>query len=151
MPTLQTAQHRRLATSQFLLGKQLRVVAIKADGHCCYHLGGMFQLLCRNPNALSQGFARCLPKDTQAAREQILQNFRSWRLNRPEYLTHEEWATQVLEMTGDSLENFERRAAGKAVGDAKLGSYIDLAILTRHEDIRVATITTDKDLSPFLS
>ena len=45
------------------------VVAIKADGHCCYHLGGMFQLLCRNPNALSQGFARCLPKDTQAARE----------------------------------------------------------------------------------
>ena len=65
-------------------------------------------------------------------------------MNRPEYLTHEEWATQVLEMTGDSLENFERRAAGKAVGDAKLGSYIDLAILTRHEDIRVVTITTDK-------
>src|SRR5688500_3857228 len=66
----------------------------------------------------------------KAAREQILQNFRSWRSNRPEYFTFEEWETQVLEMTGDSLGKFETRTTGKAVSDARLDSYIDLAILT---------------------
>jgi hypothetical protein len=120
------------------------VVAIKGDGDCCYHLAGVFALLCRNSNALSRGTARCLPNDTKAAREQILRNFRNWRLKRPEHLTHEEWDSKVVEKTGDDIASFEIRTCGKAVGDARLGSYIDLAILTRHEDIRVVCICTDK-------
>ena len=59
-------------------------------------------------------------------------------------MTHEEWDAEVVQMTGDSIENFETRTLGKAVGDARLGSYIDLAILTLHEDIRVMVVCTDK-------
>ena len=104
----------------------------------------MFGLLCRNANALSRGTARCLLKDTKAARDQILWNFRSWRSKRPEYLTHEEWDAQVVEVTGDFIENFETRTCGKAVGDARLGSSIDLAIATCLEDVRVVVVCTDK-------
>ena len=50
----------------------------------------------------------------------------------------------MIGITSDSSEKFETRTVGKAVGDAKLGSNIDLAILTRHEDIRVVTVITDK-------
>ena len=119
------------------------VVAILADGNCCYHLAGVFGLLCRNANALSHGVARCLPKDIKAAREQILWNFRKWRSKHSDYLTEEEWETQVVETTGDFIDNFESRTFGTAKGEARLGSYTDLAIFTRHEDIRVVVICTD--------
>ena len=59
-------------------------------------------------------------------------------------MTHEEWDAQVVEVTGDFIESFETRTCGKAVGDARLGSSIDLAISTRLEDIRVVVICTDK-------
>ena len=49
----------------------------------------------------------------------------------------------VAETTGDFIENFETRTRGKAVGEARLGSYTDLAVFTRREDIRVVVICTD--------
>lgn len=45
--------------------------------------------------------------------------------------------------TGDFIDNFVTRTFGKAKGQAKLGSYSDLAIFTRHEDIRVVVICMD--------
>ena len=74
------------------------IVAIKADGNCCYHLAGVLGLLCRNPTALSRGQARCLPKDTQSARNQILQNFRSWISTHSE-LKADELETEVKQTT----------------------------------------------------
>jgi hypothetical protein len=119
------------------------VVAIKADGNCCYHLAGVFASLCRNSNTLSKGVARCSAKDTQAAREHILWNFKNWMSKRPEYLTCEEWDAIIVETTGDFAHDFERRTMGEAKGEDRLGSFTDLAILTRHEDIRVVVICTD--------
>ena len=51
--------------------------------------------------------------------------------------------TKVREVTGDFIDNFEVRTLGKAKGQARLGSFIDLAVFTRHEDIRVIVICTD--------
>jgi hypothetical protein len=104
----------------------------------------VFGLLCRNSDALSNGIARCFPKDTQAARDQILGNFREWyRTRRPDYMTCEEWDQKVTEITGDFIDEFETRTKGDAIGKARLGSFTDLAIFTRHEDIRVVVICTD--------
>jgi hypothetical protein len=51
---------------------------------------------------------------------------------------------KVIETTGEFVENFEVRTVGKAKGEARLGSFIDLAVFTRHEDIRVVVISTDR-------
>ena len=48
-----------------------------------------------------------------------------------------------LKTTGDFIESFMTRTSGKARGIAILGSYTDLGIFTRHEDIRVVVICTD--------
>ena len=48
-----------------------------------------------------------------------------------------------LKTTGDFIESFMTRTSGKARGIARLGSYTDLGIFTRHEDIRVVVICTD--------
>ena len=101
------------------------VVAVKADGHCCYHLAGIFALLCRNPNALSHGVARCLPTDLTRAREQILQNFRSW-LSESSKLSTEQLEARVKETTGDFIANFETRTCGQAVGEARLDRTLTL-------------------------
>ena len=115
------------------------VVAIKGDGNCCYHLAGVLALLCRNPDALLHGAARCLDTDIMRAREQILQNFRSW-LSESCGLSSEQLEELVQQTTGDFIKNFETRTCGKAVGEARLGSYTDLAVFTRREDIRVVVI-----------
>ena len=64
-------------------------IAIKGDGNCCYHLAGVLAKLCRNPNALSHGAARCLGTDIRRARDQILQHFRNW-LSENSELSHEQ-------------------------------------------------------------
>ena len=119
-----------------------RCCSKNADGNCCYHLAGIFALLCRNPNALSRGVARCLRTDITRGREQIMENFRSW-LSESSKLSGEQLETLVKQTTGDFIQNFETRASGKAVGEARLGSHTDLAVFTRREDIRVVVICTD--------
>ena len=49
----------------------------------------------------------------------------------------------MKQTTGDFIDSFEIRTLGTAKGEARLGLYIDLALFTRHEDIRVVVICTD--------
>jgi len=51
------------------------VVAIRADGDCCFHLAGEIEALYRNENALGSGVSRCLAENTGLARKKILENF----------------------------------------------------------------------------
>jgi hypothetical protein len=82
-------------------------------------------------------------RDINWAREQILVNFRRW-LSVHSDLKADDLETKVIETTGEFVENFEVRTVGKAKGEARLGSFIDLAVFTRHEDIRVVVISTDR-------
>ena len=118
-------------------------VAIRADGDCCYHIAGVFLLLCRNPNALAHGVARCLKKDIVNARRQILFNFRDWLSTQNRGMNEEELQALSLKTTGDFIGSFMTRTSGKARGKERLGSYTDLGIFTRHEDIRVVVTCTD--------
>jgi hypothetical protein len=44
------------------------VLAIKADGHCCYHLAGVIGALCKNQNVLARGSAVCSDDDLARVR-----------------------------------------------------------------------------------
>ena len=100
-------------------------------------------MLCRNPNALAHGIARCLKKDIKNARRQILFNFRDWLSTEKSELKEDALDELAMKTTGDFIDSFMTRTFGKAKGEARLGSYTDLAIFTRHEDIRVVVICTD--------
>ena len=89
--------------------------------------------------------ARYDTKTTNGAREEILANFRKWvsKRQRPEHQTEEEFADDFFGIAGDvTVEAFVTRAAGRAKGEARLGSHIDLAVFTCFEDIRVVVIDT---------
>ena len=81
-------------------------------------------------------------------REEIT-NFKKWvvKRQRPDHLTEEEFADEFFGVAGDAtVEDFVTRASGRAKGDARRGSHIDLAVFTCYEDIRVMVIDTSNIL-----
>jgi hypothetical protein len=80
VPALAPASSVRnlLPTSPFPASATGSVVAIKADGDCCYHLCGVIGGLMLDPDAVKSGFTLCLPTTTSAARDRIMRNINEY-------------------------------------------------------------------------
>ena len=93
------------------------VLAIKADGDCCFHLCGAIGALSANEYALEDGWAPCRPSDTAAARKLSLANIAEYA----EWLV-EFYPAPELEVT--MLTNLERRICNvsQVQRKAKIGS-----------------------------
>jgi len=123
------------------------VLAIKADGHCCYHLSGVIGSLCRDPDALANGSAAC-SNDLLRARAQILKNFEKIVAPKRDFFPEpEEWEAHITTLIGESSHEFTQRVSGNAAGKAMHGTNSDLALYTLGEDVRVVVISTSKILS----
>ena len=117
------------------------VVAIKADGDCCYHLAGEIEALCRNPNAVADGFAECSSDNTAYARKKILENFEWIQSHLNDFCrSSQELENKTVETIAESVSSFRIRVSGNAKGKARWGLLTDLAIHVLNEDVRVIAI-----------
>lgn len=115
--------------------------AIKADGHCCYHLSGVIGSLCKNPE-LSP--ATCSANDLAEARAKIRENFAKVVEPKREFFPEpQEWEAHIATIIGEPLSEFTQRLSGQARGKAVHGTITDLALYTLQEDVRVIVIATD--------
>ena len=118
------------------------VLAIRADGHCCYHIATTIGALLHNQDSLRSGWAPCTYENLTITRAQILENFESWvERRRPWCSSAEELeAEHVLPYLGASSEVFRRRVSGEAVGKDRWGTISDLALYTLQLDVLVVVI-----------
>jgi hypothetical protein len=124
------------------------IFAIKSDGHCCYHLGGVIGTLCKDPDALSHSPATCSDEDLAMARVRIQANLQKAVEPKREFFPEEqEMEAHIATMIGEALHEFTARVSGKVSGQARLGPTTDLALYTLEEDVRVMVIATDKIFS----
>ena len=110
------------------------MVAIKADGDCCFHLAGVVGKLCVDPRAVTDGYATCTKEAITQVRTRILENFTKLTQSKQEFFTSsEEQEGHAITLLGESSSNFIERVSGKAVGDARLGTNTDLAMFAWQE------------------
>src|SRR4029078_6705467 len=104
------------------------VLAIRADGHCCYHIATTIGALLHDQDSLLSGWTPCTYENLRITRAQILENFESWvERRRPWCSSAEELeAEHVLPYLGASSEVFRRRVSGEAVGKDRWGTISDL-------------------------
>ena len=124
---------------------QAGVLAIKADGHCCYHVAGVIGALCKDANALAQDHATCSSEELTHARTQILQNFGTLVASKQEFFPlAEDLEAHTCTFLGEPSSRFVERVSGKATGKDQLGHASDLAMSVWKEDVRVVVINTQE-------
>ena len=57
------------------------VLAIRADGFCCYYCASAIGSLTLNSEALSSDWAPCSSAELEAVRAQILHNLEAWKVD----------------------------------------------------------------------
>jgi hypothetical protein len=122
------------------------IVAIKADGDCCYHLAGVIGSLCKT-GELASLHAPCSTAELSAARTKILDNFRRWKDSKRPLCTNDaELEALVEKATYETSDSLEARVSGIAKGKDRWGSPTDLALYTLYEDVRVVVVDADEIL-----
>ena len=121
------------------------IVAIKADGHCCYHLAGVIGALCVDSSSVANGRAACSDANLHLARSQVWQNFTRFRDVKlsPFYPEVQELEKKVFEYIGETTAGLKARVTGTISGKELWGSVTDLALYTLYEDVRVVVINAD--------
>ena len=120
------------------------MLAIKGDGHCCYHIASAIGSLFSNQHSFLTGWVPCTSEDLKTTRAQILGNFHSWVEKKEVWCSSVEEleAEYVLPHLGVSSEVFRKRVSGEAVGKDKWGTVSDLALYTLlplEDDIKACT------------
>ena len=122
------------------------IVAIKADGDCCYHLAGVIGSLCKT-GELASLHAPCSTAELSAARTKILDNFRRWKASKRPFCTSDaELEALVEKVTYETSDSLEARVSGIAKGKDRWGSPTDLALYTLYDDVRVVVVYADEIL-----
>ena len=114
------------------------VVAVRADGDCCYHLCGVFGDLMRDTAAVDSGLTSCLPKATAAARVRIMSNINEYiDLVKATCVDPSEVDGAILENFGELPSSYVPRVAGTAKENARLGLINDFAAYTAKTPFQV--------------
>jgi hypothetical protein len=131
------------------------VVAVRADGDCCYHLCGVFGDLMRNPEAVQSGSTPCLPAATAAARVRMMSNINEYTdLVKSSCVDPSEVDGAILENFGELPSSYVPRITGIAKEKERLGEVNDFAAYTANTPFQVMVIdsqniwsdTSDADL-----
>src|SRR6185312_4529224 len=121
------------------------VVAVRADGDCCYHLCGVFGDLMRNPDAVKSGSTSCLPTATAAARARIMNNISEYTdLVKATCLDPSEINGAILGNFGELPSSYVPRVTGTANGKERLGEVNDFAAYTAKTPFQVMVIDSAK-------
>ena len=123
------------------------LLAIKADGMCCYYCANAIGELCKNQDALVTGWTPCSLVEVKAARLQVMENLNSWYLKkRPFYLSDEDFeADEILPHLQETRKKFTDRLMGKITkGEDMWGSGCDLALYSLFLDVLVVVISPEK-------
>jgi hypothetical protein len=119
------------------------VVAILADGDCCYHLCALIGDLMLNPTAVQCGFTTCLPATTFAARIRIMDNINEYlELVKCFCAEESEIEGAIMENYGELPSSFVPRVKGLAQGEARLGLINDFAAYTAKTPFQVVVVDT---------
>jgi hypothetical protein len=121
------------------------VVAIKADGDCCYHAAGVISSLCKDANAVKAGRTVCSREELSQARALILENFAALAKSKQEFFPlSEELEAHTAALIGEASDVFIKRVSGGASGKDRHGANIDLALAMWREDVRVVIVDTNR-------
>ena len=105
------------------------VLAIRADGFCCYYSANAIGALTIDPEALADDWAPCSAVELEATRRQIFHNLEVWTERRSWVGSEQEFEDEVVTATfSEPLANFCARVSGQIAGQGRLGSNTDLAL-----------------------
>ena len=117
------------------------VLAVLADGDCCYHLCGVFGDLMMDRDAVQSGTTACLPSKTKAARVRIMDNINEYiDFVKSTCVDGSEVEGAILENFGELPSSFVPRVTGVAKGEDRLGLINDFAAYTAKTPFQVMVI-----------
>jgi hypothetical protein len=129
------------ASSVFPASAAGGVVAVLADGDCCYHLCGVFGDLMIDRDAVQSGTTACLPSKTTAARVRIMDNINEYvDFVKSTCVDESEVDGAILENFGELPSSFVPRVTGVAKGEDRLGLINDFAAFTAKTPYQVMVI-----------
>ena len=121
------------------------MLAIKADGLCCYYCAGAIGSLICDSGALESDWAPCSAIELETSRTQILANLEVWEVQKRLFAASDEEfeGEEVRTRLGEGLAHFRARVLGQTRGQERWGSNADLALYTLLSNVLVVVITAD--------
>jgi hypothetical protein len=119
------------------------VVAVRADGDCCFHLCAVLGDLMRDPDAVQSGSTPCLRSATEAARVRIMSNINEYiDLVKSTCVDPSEFEGAIWENFGEQPSTYVPRVTGTAKKEARLGVINDFAAYTAKTPYQVMAVDT---------